>query len=59
MPSVSVIIPCYQDEAELARLLNQLHQLPHCPAEIIVVDGADSKKCREILQSVSCSLAGE
>ena len=48
MPSVSIIIPCYHDEAELARLLNQLHQLPHRPAEIIVVDGADSKKCREI-----------
>ena len=48
MPSVSVIIPCYHDEAELARLLNQLHNLQNHPLEIIVVDGADSKKCREI-----------
>lgn len=48
MRSVSVIIPCYQDEERLTHLLKQLHQLPHHPAEIIVVDGADSKKCREI-----------
>lgn len=48
MRSVSVIIPCYQDEVKLTNLLKQLHQLPHHPAEIIVVDGADSKECREI-----------
>ena len=48
MPSVSVIIPCYHDEAELARLLNQLHNLQNHPLEIIVVDGAKNSKCREI-----------
>ena len=48
MCSVSVIIPCYKDEVKLAYLLKKLHQLPHYPTEIIVVDGAGSKKCREI-----------
>ncbi|PSJ17645.1 glycosyltransferase [Nitrosomonas supralitoralis] len=48
MRSDSVIIPCYQDEVKLMHLPKQLHQLSHHPAEIIVVDGADNKKCREI-----------
>ncbi len=48
MPGVSVIIPCYHDEVRLTHLLQQLHQLPHHPAEVIVVDGADSRKCHEI-----------
>lgn len=44
----SVIIPCYHDEKKLASLLTQLQSLPHRPYEIIVVDGAQSKVCREI-----------
>mgnify|MGYP000212229126 CR=1 FL=1 len=39
MFNFSVIIPCYHDEDKLAYLLHQLHQLPHVPEEIIVVDG--------------------
>lgn len=48
MHSVSVIIPCYQDEERLAHLLKQLHKLKNHPLEIIVVDGAKSSRCREI-----------
>ena len=53
MPSFSVIIPCYRDEDKLAYLLYQLHQLPKGPEEIIVVDGADSERCREICKQYS------
>ncbi|WP_295626455.1 TIGR04283 family arsenosugar biosynthesis glycosyltransferase [uncultured Nitrosomonas sp.] len=55
MPSVSVIIPWCHDEVRLTHLLKQLHQLPHHPAEIIVVDGADSRKCREICNQYQAS----
>jgi rSAM/selenodomain-associated transferase 2 len=52
MSSFSVIIPCYHDEAKLAALLDQLRKLPHNPSqgllEIIVADGADNQKCREV-----------
>lgn len=48
MLSCSVIIPCYRDETALAHLLDGLRKLPQSPAEIIVVDGAGSNKCREI-----------
>lgn len=48
MPSFSVIIPCYQDEEKLAQLLGQLQKLPHPPAEIIVVDGANRQTCRDV-----------
>ncbi|PSJ17656.1 TIGR04283 family arsenosugar biosynthesis glycosyltransferase [Nitrosomonas supralitoralis] len=42
MIKCSVIIPCYQDDEKLARLLRQLQQLPNKPCEIIVVDAANS-----------------
>ena len=58
MSSFSVIIPCYHDEASLATLLGQLRSLPGTSSqgvqgvqgilEIIVVDGADDQKCREV-----------
>jgi rSAM/selenodomain-associated transferase 2 len=52
MFSFSVIIPCYLDEARLATLLGQLRKLPQTSSqgllEIIVVDGADNQKCREV-----------
>lgn len=53
MLSFSVIIPCYRDEDKLAYLLYQLHQLPRGPEEIIVIDGADSERCREICNQYS------
>jgi rSAM/selenodomain-associated transferase 2 len=58
MSSFSLIIPCYHDEASLASLLGQLRSLPGTSShgvqgvqvilEIIVVDGADDQKCREV-----------
>ncbi|MDE2366046.1 MAG: TIGR04283 family arsenosugar biosynthesis glycosyltransferase [Betaproteobacteria bacterium] len=52
MASFSVIIPCYGDEDKLANLLGQLRNLPHDPfrgsPEIIVVDGAGTRQCREV-----------
>lgn len=50
MPEVSVVIPCYRDEARLAALLAQLRALPQPPTEIIVVDAAANATCREICQ---------
>lgn len=44
---VSVIIPCWGDEAPLARLLGQLAQCA-APLQIIVVDGAHSAACRAL-----------
>lgn len=55
MLSFSVVIPCYHDEDKLAALLGQLqessnaYRLPSSELlEIIVVDGANSSKCREV-----------
>ncbi|MCL7462504.1 glycosyltransferase [Pseudomonas sp. NW5] len=50
-PACSVIIPCYRDEAPLARLLAQLHTLAErCaqPLQIIVVDAARSAQCQAL-----------
>jgi rSAM/selenodomain-associated transferase 2 len=60
MLEVSVIIPCYRDEAKLAQLLAQLQALPQRPAEVIVVDGAVTPTCRETcLQYGACWLPSE
>lgn len=48
MLTVSVIIPCYQDEQVLERLLMQLRTLTHPPLEVIVVDGANQDSCRKL-----------
>ena len=47
---ISVIIPCWQDEAVLGLLLTQLHRLAQSSRQvlqIIVVDAARSHSCRE------------
>jgi rSAM/selenodomain-associated transferase 2 len=47
---ISVIIPCWQDEALLGQLLAQLHRLAQASRQvlqIIVVDAARSHSCRE------------
>ena len=60
MPDFSIVIPCYRDEASLARLLGQLRRLPHQPREIIVVDAADSRRCAQLCeQSAATRLTGE
>lgn len=60
MPDFSIVIPCYRDEAPLARLLEQLRRFPHQPREIIVVDAADSRHCAELCeQSAAIRLTGE
>lgn len=48
MVKCSVIIPCYYDDENLARLTEQLQQLPNNPCEIIVVDAANSTRCLDI-----------
>jgi len=48
-PAVSVIIPCWHDEAALQRLLDRLVLLlqdPDVDSEVIVVDGASREPCR-------------
>lgn len=48
---ISVIIPCWEDEALLGQLLAQLHRLAQSSRQslqIIVVDAARSQSCREI-----------
>lgn len=64
MSDFSVIIPCYHDEARLAALLDQLRKLPGGSSggllEIIVVDGADNQKCREVChRHDACWIPGE
>ena len=51
--AISLIIPCYRDEACLADLLASLRQLPSATTDalqIIVVDGANNPACRELCQ---------
>lgn len=50
MLKISIIIPCFNDEQVLLRLLAQLRALPHAPFQIIVVDGASSESCKNICQ---------
>lgn len=48
---ISVVIPCWQDEAVLGQLLAQLHRLAQASRQvlqIIVVDAARSQSCRDI-----------
>ncbi|MBF7729165.1 TIGR04283 family arsenosugar biosynthesis glycosyltransferase [Pseudomonas sp. N040] len=50
-PPISLVIPCYRDEASLARLLAQLRQLPASSAQelqIIVVDAARNPACQQL-----------
>lgn len=45
---ISVVIPCYRDEAALSRLLAQLRNTMTPPGEIVVVDGDRSAACRDL-----------
>ncbi|MDT8363181.1 MAG: TIGR04283 family arsenosugar biosynthesis glycosyltransferase [Nitrosomonas sp.] len=55
MYTVSVVIPCYQDEQVLKRLLIQLCALKNPPLEVIVVDGAHQENCRELCGTYGAS----
>lgn len=51
--SVSVIVPCWNDEAALEKLLNDLNQMAkheRDSLQLIVVDAAQSASCLEICQ---------
>jgi rSAM/selenodomain-associated transferase 2 len=54
MPSdnaLSVVIPCWRDEAALVQLLQQLDQLRgERRLQVLVVDAAQSEQCRQICQ---------
>lgn len=50
---VSVVIPCFHDETALEQLLGQLQQATQHdghPLQIIVVDAAQSERCRTLCQ---------
>lgn len=49
--SISIIIPCWQDEAELGRLLARLNQLPRRSKQslqLVVADAARSEECHRL-----------
>lgn len=48
MHKISVVIPCYNDEQALSRLLAQLKSWARQPYEIIVIDGANSQSCKTL-----------
>ncbi len=48
MPSLSIIIPCYRDQAQVSVLLQQLSTLLVLPSEVIVVDAASDPICHAI-----------
>lgn len=48
MPSLSIIIPCYHDQAQVSALLQQLSTLLVLPSEVIVVDAASDPVCHAI-----------
>lgn len=50
---ISIIIPCYHDEAALAQLalqIAQLHEAARFIAQVIVVDGAQRQSCAALCQ---------
>jgi rSAM/selenodomain-associated transferase 2 len=50
---LSIIIPCYNDEAALTSLLSSLVEVSSCyDTEIIVVDGAKSDVCKKIVENI-------
>lgn len=60
MSSVSIIIPCYNDEQKLAQLLAQIQLFPRGPHEVIVVDGAASQSCKKLCRQYNVNwLASE
>lgn len=48
MPNLSIIIPCYRDQAQILALLQQLKALTVLPIEVIVVDAASDPACHDI-----------
>lgn len=46
MRNISIVIPCYNDEQALTKLLTQIASWPQQPYEIIVIDGANSQLCK-------------
>jgi len=53
--SLSVVIPCYNERATIAALLDAVIRAPYEPKEIIVVDDCSTDGTRELLQT---TLAG-
>ena len=47
---VSIIIPCYNEEATIKDIINKINSQSSIEKEIIVVDDNSQDKTREILQ---------
>tara|TARA_R110001583_G_scaffold1542_10_gene11994 strand:+ start:6300 stop:7247 length:948 start_codon:yes stop_codon:yes gene_type:complete len=53
-PTISFIIPAYNEENYLHDTLSKLHQFaPNCPYEVIIVDNGSTDKTRNIALSLS------
>jgi glycosyltransferase involved in cell wall biosynthesis len=50
-PDVSVVVPCYNGEQDLAQTLDALLSQSHRPAEILVVDDGSTDRSADIAQS--------
>lgn len=48
---VSIIIPCYNEETTIKKILASVHTQKHIDKEIIVIDDFSSDKTRDILQN--------
>ena len=56
LPSVSVVIPCYNAARTLAACLVALHGQTRPPSEIVVVDDASSDQSSDIARSFGCQV---
>lgn len=51
MPTLSIVIPCYNEEETIEQLVQRVQDAPISDKEIIVVDDCSTDRTREILQS--------
>lgn len=50
---LSVIIPCYNEENTIEKIVDEVRQSPHTPIEIIVIDDCSKDRSREIIATLA------
>lgn len=52
MPKISIIIPCYNEEQNIQKLIMKISEVPIINKEIIIIDDMSNDNTREILKTI-------